>query len=124
MKNPADRTGVLWILLTFEKMSSVNSKPLPNLPAFQVKDSSGLPKSQDTDINAFVYCSDYTRENYEQYRNQYKLKTDYKYGNAKGEYEIVLERKEAKDAIHIITSEIKRKGKSRSDFCGLRSVLT
>ncbi|ODV87147.1 hypothetical protein CANARDRAFT_182136, partial [[Candida] arabinofermentans NRRL YB-2248] len=83
-------------------------KPLPSLPSFKVQNS-GLDQD-DEEMDAFVYCADYGSENYEQYKKAYKLKTEYKYGNIKDEYDVEFERKNVKDVIHILTAEIKEKG--------------
>ncbi|GME84980.1 unnamed protein product [Ambrosiozyma monospora] len=87
-----------------------SKQPLPSLPSHKVV--SEIKSGQVQGDEAFVFCSDYGQENYDQYRKEYKLKTDYKYGNMKDKYDIEFERKVIKETVHIITVELKRKGMS------------
>ncbi|KAH3661915.1 hypothetical protein OGAPHI_006094 [Ogataea philodendri] len=75
------------------------AKPLPTLPAFK-----SAPKTDENEL--FVYSADSDEAS----RVNYKPKTQYRYGVAGDEFDVEFQRKDVKDVIHIITSEIKRKG--------------
>ncbi|QPG74501.1 hypothetical protein FOA43_001831 [Brettanomyces nanus] len=61
-------------------------------------------------MDAFAYCSKYGKENYDEYRRRYRLKTDDENGSLKDRYDVEFERKQAKDVIHVITATLKSKG--------------
>ncbi|KAG7842153.1 hypothetical protein KL942_000891 [Ogataea angusta] len=62
--------------------------------------------AEPEEIGSFIYSADLDRVT----AADYKPKTQYRFGLAGDKYDVEFQRKDVKDAIHIITSEIKRKG--------------
>ncbi|KAG7804001.1 hypothetical protein KL944_000870 [Ogataea haglerorum] len=62
--------------------------------------------AEPEEAGSFTYSADLDRAT----AANYKPKTQYRYGLAGDKYDVEFQRKDVKDAIHIITSEIKRKG--------------
>lgn len=86
------------------------TKDLPSLPAFSDRDHKKKTKTSSREpMDAFAYCSDYQKENYEEYRKRYRLKTEDENGSLRDKYDVEFDRKEVKNAIHAITQVLKGK---------------
>ncbi|GMM44383.1 Msb1 protein [Pichia kluyveri] len=85
----------------------MKKKGIPLIPSFIVSDSVKMGESK-TD-SSFMYCPDVTDDKLDDFKKSYKPKTDDQYIEEK-EFDITFERKNVKDLIHLITSELKRKG--------------
>lgn len=83
-------------------------KTLPAIPSLIVSDSVPM-NGEDVAKESFIYCPNLAPEKLKEFKSTYKRKTDEQYMLEK-QYDITFERKHIKDLVHLITSEIKRKG--------------
>ena len=101
------RTIVLLPLVSPSRMSGPK-KTLPAIPSFIVSDSVPM-NGEDVAKESFIYSPGVAPETLQEFKSTYKRKTDEQYLLEK-QYDITFERKHIKDLVHLITSEIKKKG--------------
>lgn len=101
------RVIVLLLPVSSSRMSGPK-KTLPAIPSFIVSDSVPM-NGEDVAKESFIYSPDVAPEALREFKSTYKRKTDEQYLLEK-KYDITFERKHIKDLVHLITSEIKKKG--------------